>query len=129
METIPMILSASICWGYPSCLSSSRGNFGAQLPLNRSQSNYCLPKGTMSNTYVDMPTNFSMFSCHQATQIMPYKGQYLHPPFMGYTLQSDSVTMTPVPPFLDGLQTGYRQTQAHFPHTNSEQKIHPALTV
>ena len=38
----------------------------------------------MNNVYVDMPTKFSMLNCQQATQIVPHRGQYLHPPFVGY---------------------------------------------
>ena len=64
-----------------------------------------LPEGTMNSMYMNMPMNFSVLSCQQATQIMPQQGQYLHPPFMGYTMQPDSVPMTLVSPFLDGLQT------------------------
>ena len=135
VETIPMIPSASTSRSSSSrqsstaASSSSSANSGARGPPTRSQTNCCLPEGTMNNVYVNMPTNFSVLNCQQATQIVPHQGQYLHPPFVGYTVQHDSVPMTPVPPFLDGLQTGYRQIQAPFPHTNSEQKMYPAVTV
>ncbi|XP_008151585.1 protein shisa-2 homolog [Eptesicus fuscus] len=135
METIPMIPSASTSRGSSSrqsstaASSSSSANSGARAPPTRSQTNCCLPEGTMNNVYVNMPTNFSVLNCQQATQIVPHQGQYLHPPYVGYTVQHDSVPMTPVPPFMDGLQTGYRQIQAPFPHTNSDQKMYPAVTV
>lgn len=76
-----------------------------------------------------MPTNFSVLNCQQATQIVPHQGQYLHTPYVGYAVQHDSVPMTPVPPFMDGLQPGYRPVQPSFAHTNSEQKMFPAVTV
>ena len=60
---------------------------------------------------------------------MPHQGQYLSSHFAGYTMQPDSVPITPVPLFLDGLQTGYQQIQAPFPHTNSKQKMYPVVTI
>lgn len=134
-ETIPMIPSASSSRGSSSrqsstaTSSSSSANSGARAPPTRSQTNCCLPEGPLNNVYVNMPTNFSVLNCQQATQIVPHQGQYLHAPYVGYTVQHDSVPLTPVPPFLDGLQTGYRQIQAPFPHTSSEQKMFPAVTV
>lgn len=134
-ETIPMIPSASTSRGSSSrqsstaASSSSSANSGARAPPTRSQTNCCLPEGPLNNVYVNMPTNFSVLNCQQATQIVPHQGQYLHAPYVGYTVQHDSVPLTPVPPFLDGLQTGYRQIQAPFPHTSSEQKMFPAVTV
>ncbi|XP_027507516.1 protein shisa-2 homolog [Corapipo altera] len=135
METIPMIPSASTSRGSSSrqsstaASSSSSANSGARAPPTRSQTNCCLPEGTMNNVYVNMPTNFSVLNCQQATQIVPHQGQYLHPQYVGYTVQHDSMPLTPVPPFLDGLQSGYRQIQSPYPHTNSEQKMYPAVTV
>uniref|UniRef100_A0A8D2P7A8 Shisa family member 2 n=1 Tax=Zosterops lateralis melanops TaxID=1220523 RepID=A0A8D2P7A8_ZOSLA len=135
METIPMIPSASTSRGSSSrqsstaASSSSSANSGARAPPTRSQTNCCLPEGTMNNVYVNMPTNFSVLNCQQATQIVPHQGQYLHPQYVGYALQHDSMPLTPVPPFLDGLQSGYRQIQSPYPHTNSEQKMYPAVTV
>ncbi|CAO2591182.1 Protein shisa-2 homolog [Lemmus lemmus] len=135
METIPMIPSASTSRGSSSrqsstaASSSSSANSGARAPPTRSQTNCCLPEGTMNNVYVNMPTNFSVLNCQQATQIVPHQGQYLHTPYVGYAVQHDSVPMTPVPPFMDGLQPGYRQVQPSFAHTNSEQKMYPAVTV
>uniref|UniRef100_A0A663LVQ1 Shisa family member 2 n=1 Tax=Athene cunicularia TaxID=194338 RepID=A0A663LVQ1_ATHCN len=135
METIPMIPSASTSRGSSSrqsstaASSSSSANSGARAPPTRSQTNCCLPEGTMNNVYVNMPTNFSVLNCQQATQIVPHQGQYLHPQYVGYAVQHDSMPLTPVPPFLDGLQSGYRQIQSPYPHTNSEQKMYPAVTV
>ncbi|EDL85248.1 rCG52091 [Rattus norvegicus] len=135
METIPMIPSASTSRGSSSrqsstaASSSSSANSGARAPPTRSQTNCCLPEGTMNNVYVNMPTNFSVLNCQQATQIVPHQGQYLHTPYVGYAVQHDSVPMTPVPPFMDGLQPGYRPVQPSFAHTNSEQKMFPAVTV
>ncbi|NWZ64583.1 SHSA2 protein, partial [Acrocephalus arundinaceus] len=135
METIPMIPSASTSRGSSSrqsstaASSSSSANSGARAPPTRSQTNCCLPEGTMNNVYVNMPTNFSVLNCQQATQIVPHQGQFLHPQYVGYAVQHDSMPLTPVPPFLDGLQSGYRQIQSPYPHTNSEQKMYPAVTV
>uniref|UniRef100_A0A8B9Q8S0 Shisa family member 2 n=1 Tax=Apteryx owenii TaxID=8824 RepID=A0A8B9Q8S0_APTOW len=135
METIPMIPSASTSRGSSSrqsstaASSSSSANSGARAPPTRSQTNCCLPEGTMNNVYVNMPTNFSVLNCQQATQIVPHQGQYLHPPYVGYAVQHDALPLTPVPPFLDGLQSGYRQVQAPYPHAGGEQKMYPAVTV
>ncbi|KFQ92830.1 Protein shisa-2, partial [Nipponia nippon] len=135
METIPMIPSASTSRGSSSrqsstaASSSSSANSGARAPPTRSQTNCCLPEGTMNNVYVNMPTNFSVLNCQQATQIVPHQGQYLHPQYVGYAVQHDSMPLTPVPPFLDGLQGGYRQIQSPYPHATSEQKMYPAVTV
>uniref|UniRef100_A0A8C0B1D6 Shisa family member 2 n=1 Tax=Buteo japonicus TaxID=224669 RepID=A0A8C0B1D6_9AVES len=135
METIPMIPSASTSRGSSSrqsstaASSSSSANSGARAPPTRSQTNCCLPEGTMNNVYVNMPTNFSVLNCQQATQIVPHQGQYLHPQYVGYAVQHDSMPLTPVPPFLDGLQSGYRQIQSPYPHATSEQKMYPAVTV
>uniref|UniRef100_A0A8C0VVC0 Shisa family member 2 n=1 Tax=Cyanistes caeruleus TaxID=156563 RepID=A0A8C0VVC0_CYACU len=66
METIPMIPSASTSRGSSSrqsstaASSSSSANSGARAPPTRSQTNCCLPEGTMNN-------------------IVPHQGQYLHP--------------------------------------------------
>uniref|UniRef100_K7FQG1 Shisa family member 2 n=1 Tax=Pelodiscus sinensis TaxID=13735 RepID=K7FQG1_PELSI len=96
METIPMIPSASTSRGSSSrqsstaASSSSSANSGARAPPTRSQTNCCLPEGTM------------ILNCQQATQIVPHQGQYLHPQYVGYAVQHDSMPMTPVPPFLDG---------------------------
>uniref|UniRef100_A0A8C0WSL2 Shisa N-terminal domain-containing protein n=1 Tax=Castor canadensis TaxID=51338 RepID=A0A8C0WSL2_CASCN len=72
METIPMIPSASTSRGSSSrqsstaASSSSSANSGARAPPTRSQTNCCLPEGTMNNVYVNMPTNFSVLNCQQA---------------------------------------------------------------
>lgn len=135
METIPMIPSASTSRGSSSrqsstaASSSSSANSGARAPPTRSQANCCLPEGAMNNVYVNMPTNFSVLNCQQATQIVPHQGQYLHAPYVGYAVQHEAMPMTPVPPFMESLQTNYRQVQAPFPATNNEQKMYPAVTV
>ncbi|XP_007439044.1 protein shisa-2 homolog [Python bivittatus] len=135
METIPMIPSASTSRGSSSrqsstaASSSSSANSGARAAPTRSQTNCCLPEGTMNNVYVNMPTNFSVLNCQQATQIVPHQGQYLHPQYVGYAVQHDSMPMASVPPFLDSLQSGYRPIQSPYPHSNSEQKMYPAVTV
>ncbi|CAI9568926.1 unnamed protein product [Staurois parvus] len=136
METIPMISSASTSRGSSSrqsstaTSSSSSANSGARAPPTRSQTNCCLPEGAMNNVYVNMPTNYSVLNCQQATQLVPHQGQYLHPQFVGYAVPHDSVPMTPVPPFMDGLQGGYRPMQSPYPpHTNPEQMMYPAVTV
>ncbi|XP_053553131.1 protein shisa-2 homolog [Bombina bombina] len=138
METIPMISSASTSRGSSSrqsstaASSSSSANSGARAPPTRSQTNCCLPEGAMNNVYVNMPANFSMMNCQQAAQLVSHQGQYLHPQFVGYAVPHavphDSVPMTPMPPYLDGLQSGYRQIQSPYPHSNPEQ-MYPAVTV
>ncbi|XP_026530789.1 protein shisa-2 homolog [Notechis scutatus] len=135
METIPMIPSASTSRGSSSRQSStaassnSSANSGARAAPTRSQANCCLPEGTMNNVYVNMPTNFSVLNCQQATQIVPHQGQYLHPQYVGYAVQHDSMPMASVPSFLDSLQSGYRPIQSPYPHSNNEQKMYPAVTV
>ncbi|XP_030056181.1 protein shisa-2 homolog [Microcaecilia unicolor] len=135
METIPMIQSASTSRGSSSrqsstaASSSSSANSGARPPPPRSQTNCCLPEGTMNNVYVNMPTNFSVLNCQQGTQLVPHQGQYLHPQYIGYAVPHDSMQMTAVPPFLDGLQSGYRPVQSPYPHSNPEQKMYPAVTI
>ncbi|KAG2456663.1 SHSA2 protein, partial [Polypterus senegalus] len=139
METIPMIPSASTSRGSSSrqsstaASSSSSANSGARGPIVRAQANCCLPpEGPLNNVYVNMPTNFSVLNCQQATQIMPHQGQFLHPQYLGYTVQHEApVAMTPAPPFLDGLQGGYRPIQSPFPPNSaaSEQMKYPAVTV
>ncbi|KAM9321172.1 protein shisa-2 homolog [Gastrophryne carolinensis] len=132
METIPMISSASTSRGSSSrqsstaTSSSSSANSGARAPPTRSQTNCCLPEGAMNNVYVNMPTNYSVLNCQQATQLVPHQGQYLHPQFVGYTVPHDSVPMTPVPPFIDGLQGGFRQMQSPYPpHVNPHMTPNP----
>ncbi|KAK1168327.1 protein shisa-2-like [Acipenser oxyrinchus oxyrinchus] len=142
METIPMIPSTSTSRGSSSRQSStaasssssanSGGPGGPRGPIVRAQANCCLPPdGGLSNVYVNMPTNFSMLNCQQATQIMPHQGQYLHPQYLGYAIQHEALAMPPAPPFHDGVQVGgYRQLQSPYPPSsmNSEQK-YPAVTV
>jgi len=135
METIPMIASTGASRGSSSRQSSTAAsastsaNSGARAPPTRSQTNCCLPEGTMNNVYVNMPTNFSVLNCQQATQIVPHQGQFLHPPYVGYAVPHDAVPLAPVPQFLDGLQGGYRQIQSPYPHAGGEQKMYPAVTV
>ncbi|XP_069496896.1 protein shisa-2 homolog [Ambystoma mexicanum] len=135
METIPMIQSASTSRGSSSrqsstaASSSSSANSAARPPPTRSQTNCCLPEGTMNNVYVNIPTNFSVMNCQQASQLVPHQGQYLHPQFVGYAVPHDSMQMTAMPQFLDGLQGGYRQMQSPYPHSNPEQMKYPPVTV
>ncbi|RXM95977.1 Protein shisa-2-like [Acipenser ruthenus] len=139
METIPMIPSTSTSRGSSSrqsstaaSSSSSANSGGPRGPIVRAQTNCCLPPdGGLSNVYVNMPTNFSVLNCQQATQIMPHQGQYLHPQYLGYAIQHEALAMPPAPPFHDGTQGGgYRQLQSPYPPSsmNSEQK-YPAVTV
>uniref|UniRef100_UPI00398ED7BF protein shisa-2 homolog n=1 Tax=Pristiophorus japonicus TaxID=55135 RepID=UPI00398ED7BF len=138
METIPMISSSGNPRGSSSrqsstaASSSSSANSGARGPPLRTQTNCCLPaEGAMNNIYLNMPPNFSVMNCQQAPQIMPHQAQFLHPQYLGYAVQHDSLAMTPTPPYMDGLQNGYRQMQTPFPHGNgnTEQMVYTTVTV
>ncbi|XP_048388077.1 protein shisa-2-like [Stegostoma tigrinum] len=138
METIPMISSSGNPRGSSSrqsstaASSSSSANSGARAPPLRTQTNCCLPtEGTMNNIYLNMPPNFSVMNCQQAPQIMPHQAQILHPQYLGYAVQHDSLAMTPTPPYIDGLQNGFRQMQTPFPHVsgNTEQMMYTTVTV
>ncbi|MBN3321693.1 SHSA2 protein, partial [Atractosteus spatula] len=137
METIPMIAGAGAPRGSSSrqsstaTSSSSSANSAARPPMVRAQANCCLPPDAgLSNVYVNMPTNFSVLNCQQATQIMPHQGQFLHPQYLGYAVHHEPLAMTPAPAFMDSAQGGYRPLQSPFPPggASSEQK-HPAVTV
>ncbi|XP_059819282.1 protein shisa-2 [Hypanus sabinus] len=138
VESIPMISSSGNPRGSSSrqsstaASSSSSANSGARGPPPRTQTNCCPPaEGAMNNVYLNMPPNFSVISCQQAPQMMPHQAQFLHPQYLGFAVQHDSLTMTPTPPFLDGLQNSYRQMQTPFPHgsTNTEQMVYATVTV
>ncbi|XP_043547912.1 protein shisa-2-like [Chiloscyllium plagiosum] len=138
METIPMISSSGNPRGSSSrqsstaASSSSSANSGARAPPLRTQTNCCLPtEGTMNNIYLNMPPNFSVMNCQQAPQIMPHQAQFLHPQYLSYAVQHDSLAMTPTPPYIDGLQNGFRQMQTPFPHVsgNTEQMMYTTVTV
>lgn len=111
---------------HSSCSSSASS--GAWVPPTRSQTNCCRPEGTMNNMYVNMPRNFSGLNCQQATQTVPL-GAVPVSPLRGVHHATRLGAMIPVPPFLNRLQTGYRQIQAAFPLTNRKQKTYPAVTV
>ncbi|XP_066555090.1 protein shisa-2 [Amia ocellicauda] len=134
METIPMIAStsrgSSSRQSSTATSSSSSATSAARPPMLRTQANCCLPPDAgLSNVYVNMPTNFSVLNCQQATQIMPHQGQFLHPQYLGYAVHHEPMSMTPAPAFLDGSQAGYRPLQSPFPpNTHPEQKF-PAVTV
>ena len=74
------------------------------------------------------PLNSLCSTASRPPRSCPIEGSTSIPTSWGM-LQPDSVPMTPVPPFLDWLQTGYRQIQAPFPHTNSKQKMNPTVTL
>ena len=77
MEVILMILSPAPP-GAPPPTSPAQPPAPAPAPTQgmgrqtRSQTNCCLPEGTMNNVYVDMSTRFSVLNCQQATQIVPH---------------------------------------------------------
>lgn len=83
-----------------------------------------LPEGTMNN--MNMPVNFSVLSCLQATQIVPQQGQYLQPPSWG-THAARLGAHGPGAP-IPGWAAD-RQIQTPFPQTSSEQKMYPVVTV
>lgn len=63
--------------------------------------------------YVDMPTKFMPANCQQATQIVPHRGQYLHPPFVGYA-EPDSGAHDPSAP-IPGLAADRLQAEIQAP--------------
>ncbi|KAM4606261.1 protein shisa-2 [Polymixia lowei] len=136
METIPMMASVGTSRGSSSRQSSTATSSSSSVPaavprpapppLMRTQASCCLPPD--ASVFVNMPTNFSVLNCQQATQIMPHQGQFLHPQYIGY---AHPVSATPT--FLDPTQGGYRPLQSPFPPTSvasvtSEQK-YPPVTV
>ncbi|XP_040921305.1 protein shisa-2 [Toxotes jaculatrix] len=135
LETIPMMASTSR--GSSSRQSSTATSSSSSAPpaaprpapppLMRAQASCCLPPD--ASVFVNMPTNFSVLNCQQATQIMPHQGQFLHPQYIGY-----AHPVTPTPAFLDPTQGGYRPLQSPCPpptagsSVTSDQK-YPPVTV
>nr|XP_023829120.1 protein shisa-2-like [Salvelinus alpinus] len=119
----------------PSTVGSSSSAPPAQVPrpapqpMMRTQASCCLP--TDASVFVNMPTNFSVLNCQQATQIMPHQGQFIHPQYIGYATHHMS---PPQGVYLDPTQGGYRQLQSPYPpptsvaSVTSEQK-YPPVTV
>ncbi|XP_032878677.1 protein shisa-2 homolog [Amblyraja radiata] len=138
MESIPMISSSGNPRGSSSrqsstaASSSSSANSGARGPPVRTQGNCCLPaEGAMNNIYLNVPPSFSVVSCQQAPPILQHQAQFLHPQYLGFAVQHDSLAMTPTPPYMEGLQNGYRQMQTSFPQAsaNTEQMVYTTVTV
>ncbi|XP_008306210.1 protein shisa-2 [Cynoglossus semilaevis] len=134
LETIPMMASTSR--GSSSRQSSTATSSSSSAPpsaprpapppLMRAQASCCLPPD--ASVFVNMPTNFSVLNCQQATQIMPHQGQFLHPQYIGY-----AHPVSPTAAFLDPIQGGYRPMQSPCPPTGGssvtgDQK-YPPLTV
>ncbi|XP_055737929.1 protein shisa-2 [Salvelinus fontinalis] len=140
LETIPMMASVGTSRGSSSrqsstATSSSSSAPPAQVPrpapqpMMRAQASCCLPPD--ASVFVNMPTNFSVLNCQQATQIMPHQGQFIHPQYIGYATHHMS---PPQGVYLDPTQGGYRQLQSPYPpptsvaSVTSEQK-YPPVTV
>lgn len=138
LETIPMMSSSSTSRGSSSRQSSTATSSSSSVPaaaprpaappLMRAQASCCLPPD--ASVFVNMPTNFSVLNCQQATQIMPHQGQFLHPQFIGY-----AHPVSPTPTFIDSAhQGGYRPLQSPLPppvvgsSVASDQKF-PPVTV
>lgn len=135
LETIPMMASTSR--GSSSCQSSTATSSSSSAPpaaprpapppMIRAQASCCLTPD--ASVFVNMPTNFSVLNCQQATQIMPHQGQFLHPQFIGY-----AHPVSPTPTFIDPTQGGYRPLQSPCPpptggsSVTSDQK-YPPVTV
>ncbi|XP_069007845.1 protein shisa-2 [Embiotoca jacksoni] len=135
LETIPMMANTSR--GSSSRQSSTATSSSSSAPpaaprpipppLMRAQASCCLPPD--ASVFVNMPTNFSVLNCQQATQIMPHQGQFLHPQYIGY-----AHAVSPTPTFLDPTQGGYRPLQSPCPpptggsSVTSDQK-YPPVTV
>ncbi|KAG5268761.1 hypothetical protein AALO_G00216170 [Alosa alosa] len=150
LETIPMMASVGTSRGSSSRQSSTATSSSSSAPpsgqrpptamspppsagataaLLRTQASCCIPPD--ASVYVNMPTNFSVLNCQQATQIMPHQGQFLHPQYIGYA-HPVAHTMAG-PAYLDPTHGGYRQLQSPYPPTSmasvtSDQK-HPPVTV
>ncbi|XP_029935479.1 protein shisa-2 [Myripristis murdjan] len=137
LETIPMMASVGTSRGSSSRQSSTATSSSSSVPtaasrpapppLMRAQASCCLPPD--ASVFVNMPTNFSVLNCQQATQIMPHQGQFLHPQYIGY-----AHPVSPTPPFLDPAQAGYRPIQSPFPPPTSGASVasepkHPPVTV
>lgn len=134
LETIPMMASTSR--GSSSCQSSTATSSSSSVPppaprpvpppMIRAQASCCLTPD--ASVFVNMPTNFSVLNCQQATQIMPHQGQFLHPQYIGY---AHPVSATPT--FIDPMHGGYRPLQSPCPpptgsSVTSDQK-YPPVTV
>ncbi|XP_031706440.1 protein shisa-2 [Anarrhichthys ocellatus] len=128
LETIPMMASVGTSRGSSSRQSSTATSSSSSAPpaaprpappaLMRAQASCCLPPD--ASVFVNMPTNFSVLNCQQATQIMPHQGQFLHPQYIGYA--------HPAAAFMDPTQGGYRPLQSPCPPPTGDQK-YPAVTV
>ncbi|KAM9774531.1 protein shisa-2 [Syngnathus typhle] len=132
LETIPMMSSSGTSRGSSSRQSSTATSSSSSAAAAnarpgalavRAQASCCLPPD--ASVFVNMPTNFSVLNCQQATQIMPHQGQFLHPQYIGYA--------HPVSPaFMDPNQGGYRPLQSPCPPPQAgvscEQK-YPPVTV
>ncbi|XP_003968005.1 protein shisa-2 [Takifugu rubripes] len=136
LETIPMMASTSTSRGSSSRQSSTATSSSSSAPaavprpsapaLMRAQASCCLPPD--ASVFVNMPTNFSVLNCQQATQIMPHQGQFLHPQYIGY-----AHPVSPPAAFLDA-QGGYRPLQSPCPPPTSGSSVtgdqkYPAVTV
>jgi len=135
LETIPMMANTSrgSSSRQSSTATSSSSSAPPAAPRNappphmRAQASCCLSPD--ASVFVNMPTNFSVLNCQQATQIMPHQGQFLHPQYIGY---AHAVSATPT--FLDPTQGGYRPLQSPCPpptggsSITSDQK-YPPVTV
>ncbi|KAM9827864.1 protein shisa-2 [Neosynchiropus ocellatus] len=118
LETIPMMASVGTSRGSSSRQSSTATSSSSSAPpaaprpapppVMRAQASCCLPPD--ASVFVNMPTNFSVLNCQQATQIMPHQGQFLHPQYIGY---AHPVAATPA--FLDPTQGVYRPLQSPCP--------------
>ena len=139
LETIPMMTSVGTSRGSSSRQSSTATSSSSSAPpaaprqapqaMMRAQATCCLPPD--ASVFVNMPTNFSVLNCQQATQIMPHQGQFLHPQYIGYAHPMASHAPQA---YMDPTQGGYRQLQSPFPPPTSvasvtrEQK-YPPVTV
>lgn len=137
LETIPMVASTSTSRGSSSRQSSTATSSSSSAPaaaprptapalMARAQASCCLPPD--ASVFVNMPTNFSVLNCQQATQIMPHQGQFLHPQYIGY-----AHPVSPPAAFLDA-QGGYRPLQSPCPPPTSGSSVtgdqkYPAVTV
>ncbi|XP_062336096.1 protein shisa-2 [Osmerus eperlanus] len=134
LETIPMMGTSRGSSSRQSSTATSSSSSAppaaprqAPPPMMRAQASCCLPPD--ASVFVNMPTNFSVLNCQQATQIMPHQGQFLHPQYIGYAHPIASPQA-----FMDPTQGGYRQLQSPFPpptsvaSVTSEQK-YPPVTV
>ncbi|KAB5533235.1 hypothetical protein PHYPO_G00129480 [Pangasianodon hypophthalmus] len=122
LESIPMMTSRGSSSRQSSTATSSSSSAPpaatrpipgpAPAPILRTQASCCLPPD--ASVYVNMPTNFSVLNCQQATQIMPHQGQFLHPQYIGY-----AHPVSPTPAFLDPTQGAYRALHSPFPPPTS----------